>query len=144
MCQYPYGIFICPAPYWQGVCMAGWLTLFIVHNRERLPFPVRPPACCSGYPHRVKVSLWLFLRAACHGLSRTGCRSCLPSSVMILRFTLSGRRLMAKLVVRRNCIKKKPLKTAAYWYSVFISYIQAESLYIGYRNHLGIVRHKDA
>ena len=119
--QYPYEIFICPAPPLLAGSMHGGMADPLHSPRQgTLPFPVRPPACCSGYPHRVKVSLYPFLMAACHGLPRTGCRSCLPSFITILGFTLSGRHLMAKLVVRRNCIKKKPHKTAAYWYSIFV------------------------
>lgn len=59
------------------------------------------------------------LRASCHKKPRTGCRSlpsfsCYGPSVYPTR----GRQVMAKLVVRRNFIKGKPLKAAAYWYSV--------------------------
>ena len=116
--QYPYGIFIYPAPYWQGVCRVGWLNPFIVRDRERFPLPARPPACCSGCPHRAEVSLWLPL-----GLSATESPSpdaarCLPSPVTVLRLTPTGRLVFAKLIVRRNLFKGKPLKAAAYWYSV--------------------------
>lgn len=60
------------------------------------------------------------LRASCHWKHRTGCRSlpsffyCDPSV-----YPIRSRHIMAKLIVRRNFIKKKPLKAAAYWYSVF-------------------------
>ena len=59
------------------------------------------------------------LRASCHKKPRAGCRSlpsfsCYGPSVYPMR----GRQVMAKLVVRRNFIKGKPLKAAAYWYSV--------------------------
>ncbi|MBD5549282.1 MAG: hypothetical protein HDQ97_18165 [Lachnospiraceae bacterium] len=59
------------------------------------------------------------LRASCHGKPRTGCRSlpsffCYDPSV----YPSWGRHIMAKLIVRRNFIKGKPFKAAAYWYSV--------------------------
>ena len=77
--QYPYRIFICPAPYWQGICRAGWLNLSIVRNRERFPFPARPPACCSGCPHRAEVSLWLPL-----GLPAMGSPHRMPLAAFLL------------------------------------------------------------
>ena len=44
---------------------------------------------------------------------------CLPSPVTVFRFyPIWGRQVMAKLIVRRNLFKGKPLKAAAYWYSV--------------------------
>ena len=87
-CQYPYRIFICPAPYWQGVCRADWLNPFIVRSRERFLLPVRPPACCSDCPHRAEVSLWSPLELPAIGSPAPDAAPCLPSSVMILRFTL--------------------------------------------------------
>ncbi len=86
--QYPYGIFIYPAPYWQGVCRAGWLNLSIVRNRERFLFPARPPACCSGCPHRAEVSLWLPLGLPAMGSPAPDAACCLPSPVTVFRFTL--------------------------------------------------------
>lgn len=119
ICQYPYGIFICPAPYWQGVCRADWLNLSIIRSRECFPLPARPPACCSGCPHRAEVSLWLPLGLPAMGSPAPDAARCLPSPVTVLRFTpQGGRQVMAKLLVRRNFIKGKPLKAAAYWYSV--------------------------
>lgn len=118
-CQYPYGIFICPAPYWQGVCRAGWLVLFIVQSRERFPLPARPPACCSGCPHRAEVSLWLPLGLPATRSPAPDAACCLPSPVTVFRFTPMGRQIMAKLIVQRNLFKGMPLKAAAYWYLVF-------------------------
>ena len=89
-CQYPYGIFICPAPYWQGVCRAGWLVLFIVQSRERFPLPARPPACCSGCPHRAEVSLWLPLGLPATRSPAPDAACCLPSPVTVFRFTPYG------------------------------------------------------
>ncbi len=112
------GIFICPAPYWQGVCRADWLNLSIVRGRERFPLPARPPACCSGCPHRAEVSLWLPLELSTTESPAPDAARCLPSPVTVLRFTPMGRLVFAKLIVRRNLFKGKPLKAAAYWYSV--------------------------
>lgn len=112
------GIFICPAPYWQGVCRADWLNLSIVRRRERFPLPARPPACCSGCPHRAEVSLWLPLELPATESPAPDAACCLPSPVTVLRFTQRGRQVMAKLIVRCNFIKGKPFIAAAYWYSV--------------------------
>ena len=84
------GIFIYPAPYWQGVCRAGWLNPFIVRDRERSPLPARPPACCSGCPHRAEVSLWLPLGLPAMGSPAPDAAFCLPSPVTVFRFTPYG------------------------------------------------------
>ena len=89
-CQYPYGIFICPTPYWQGVCRAGWLDLSIVRGVERFLLHIRPPACCSGCPHRAEVSLWLPLELPAIESPEPDAAPCLPSSFTILRFTPYG------------------------------------------------------
>ena len=117
-CQYPYGIFICPTPYWQGICRAGWLDLSIVRNVERFLLHIRPPACCSGCPHRAEVSLWFPLELPAKGSPAPDAAPCFPSPVTVLRFTQWGRQSVAKLVVRCNFIKGEPFKAAAYWYSV--------------------------
>ena len=88
--QYPYGIFICPAPYWQGVCRAGWLVRSIARNRERFLLPARSPACCSGCPHRAEVSLWLPLGLPAMGSPAPDAACCLPSPVTVFRFTPYG------------------------------------------------------
>ena len=95
-----------------------WRSRFIVRNGKRFPLPIRPPACCSGCPHRAEVSLWLPLGLPAMGSPAPDAACCLPSPVTVLRFTPMGRQIMAKLIVRRNFIKKKPFKAAAYWYSV--------------------------
>lgn len=95
-----------------------WLSLFIVRNWERFPLPIRPPACCSGCPHRAEVSLWLPLELSATESPAPDAAHCLPSPVMVLRFTLWGRLVFAKLIIRCNLFKEKPLKAAAYWYSV--------------------------
>lgn len=97
---------------------ADWLNPFIVRSRERFPLPARPPACCSGCPHRAEVSLWLPLGLPAAKSPAPDAACCLPSPVTVFRFTPMGRQVMAKLVVRRNFIKGIPLKAAAYWYSV--------------------------
>ena len=84
------GTFICPAPYWQGVCRAGWLNPFIVRDRERSPLPARPPACCSGCPHRAEVSLWLPLGLPAMGSPAPDAACCLPSPVTVFRSTPYG------------------------------------------------------
>ena len=113
------GIFIFPAPYWQGVCRADWLNLFIVRSRERFPLPVRPPACCSGCPHRAEVSLWSPLELPAIVSPAPDAAPCLPSSVMILRFTLyRADKSWRSSLSGANLFKRKPLKAAAYWYSV--------------------------
>ena len=84
------GIFICPAPYWQGVCRADWLNLSIVRGRERFPLPARPPACCSGCPHRAEVSLWLPLGLPAMGSPAPDAACCLPSPVTVFRSTPYG------------------------------------------------------
>lgn len=112
------GIFICPAPYWQGVCRADWLNLSIVRGRERFPLPARPPACCSGCPHRAEVSLWLPLGLPATESPAPDAACYLPSPITVLRFTQRGRQVMAKLIVRCNFIKGKPFIAAAYWYSI--------------------------
>ena len=83
-------IFIYPAPYWQGVCRAWWLVHSIVRSWERFPLPARPPACCSGCPHRAEVSLWLPLELPAMGSPAPNAARCLPSPVTILRFTPYG------------------------------------------------------
>ena len=84
------GIFICPAPYWQGVCRAGWLVRSIARNRERFLFPARPPACCSGCPHRAEVSLWLPLGLPATESPAPDAACCLPSPVTVFRSTPYG------------------------------------------------------
>lgn len=113
--QYPYRIFIYPAPYWQGVCRAGWLVLSIVRNRERFPLPARPPACCSGCPHRAEISLWLPLGLPAIGSPAPDAAPCLPSFITILRFTLyragrSWRSSLSGATLSRECLLK-PLHT---------------------------------
>lgn len=76
--------------YWQGVCRAGWLNLSIVRNRERFLFPARPPACCSGCPHRAEVSLWLPLGLPAMGSPAPDAACCLPSPVTVFRSTPYG------------------------------------------------------
>ena len=113
--QYPYRIFICPAPYWQGICRAGWLNLSIVRNRERFPFPARPPACCSGCPHRAEVSLWLPLGLPATGSPAPDAARRLPSPVTVLRFPPHGagrswRSSLSGATLSRECLLK-PLHT---------------------------------
>ncbi len=95
-----------------------WRSRFIVRNGKRFPLPIRPPACCSGCPHRAEVSLWLPLELSTTESPAPDAARCLPSPVTVLRFTPMGRLVFAKLIVRRNLFKGKPLKAAAYWYSV--------------------------
>ena len=109
------GIFIYPAPYWQGVCRAGWLVHSIFRGRERFPLPVRPPACCSGCPHRAEVSLWLPLGLPATESPTPDAARCLPSPVTILRFTSceagrSWRSWLSGATLSRECLLK-PLHT---------------------------------
>lgn len=109
------GIFIYPAPYWQGVCRADWLNLSIVRDRELFPLPARPPACCSGCPHRAEVSLWLPLELPATESPAPDAARCLPSPVTVLRFTPYGagrswRNSLSGATLSRECLLK-PLHT---------------------------------
>ncbi len=95
-----------------------WQSLFIVRNEKRFPLPIRPPACCSGCPHRAEVSLWLPLGLSATESPAPDAAHCLTSPFIVLRFTPTGRLVFAKLIVRRNLFKGIPFKAAAYWYSV--------------------------
>jgi len=96
-----------------------WLSLFIVRNRERFPLPARPPACCSGCPHRAEVSLWLPLGLPATGSPAPDAARCLPSPVTVLRFTPYGAgRFSRSSLSGASLCKGMPFKAAAYWYSV--------------------------
>ena len=117
--QYPYGIFIYPAPYWQGVCRARLAKPLHSPQWETLSSPHPSSGVLFRLPSPGRSIIMAPLRASCHGKPRTGCRllpsfSCYGLSV----YPIWGRQVMAKLLVRRNFIKGKPLKAAAYWYSV--------------------------
>ena len=107
-----------PSPLLAGSMQGGLAGSLHSPYKECFPLPVRPPACCSGCPHRAEVSLWLPLELPATKSPAPDAACCLPSPVTVLRFTPMGRQIMAKLIVRRNFIKKKPFKAAAYWYSV--------------------------
>ena len=123
------GIFICPAPYWQGVCRADWLNLSIVRGRERFPLPARPPACCSGCPHRAEVSLWLPLGLPATESPAPDAACCLPSPVTVLRFTLYGQAGHGEADCPVQLYQGKTLYSRCILvFSCQVSYIQAESL----------------
>ena len=67
-----------------------WRSRFIVRNGKRFPLPIRPPACCSGCPHRAEVSLWLPLGLPAMGSPAPDAACCLPSPVTVFRFTPYG------------------------------------------------------
>ena len=114
----PTGFSFAQPPTGREYAGRGWLSRFIVRNGKRFPLPIRPPACCSGCPHRAEVSLWLPLGLSATESPAPDAARCLPSPVTVLRFTPTGRLVFAKLIVRCNLFKEIPFKAAAYWYSV--------------------------
>ena len=76
--QYPYGIFIYPAPYWQGVCRARLAKPLHSPQWETLSSPHPSSGVLFRLPSPGRSIIMAPLRASCHRKPRTGCRS-LPS-----------------------------------------------------------------
>lgn len=108
-----------PSPLLAGSMQGGLAKSLHSPWQGTLPTPCPSSGVLFRLPSPGRSIIMAPLRASCHGKPRTGCRSlpsfsCYGPSVYPMR----GRQVMAKLVVRRNFIKGKPLKAAAYWYSV--------------------------
>ena len=108
-----------PSPLLAGSMQGGMADPLHSPEQGTLPSPCPSSGVLFRLPSPGRSIIMAPLRASCHKKPRTGCRSlpsfsCYGPSVYPTR----GRQVMAKLVVRRNFIKGKPLKAAAYWYSV--------------------------
>lgn len=108
-----------PSPLLAGSMQGGMAGPLHSPEQGTLPSPCPSSGVLFRLPSPGRSIIMAPLRASCHGKPRTECRllpsfSCYGLSV----YPIWGRQVMAKLVVRRNFIKGKPLKAAAYWYSV--------------------------
>ena len=109
-----------PSSLLAGSMQGGLAKSLHSPKQGALPSPCTSSGVLFRLPSPGRSIIMAPLRASCHGKPRTGCRllpsfSCYGLSV----YPIWGRQVMAKLLVRRNFIKGKPLKAAAYWYSVF-------------------------
>lgn len=109
-----------PSPLLAGSMQGGLAKSLHSPKQETLPSPCPSSGVLFRLPSPGRSIIMAPLRASCHAKPRAGCRSlpsfsCYGPSV----YPLQGRQIMAKLIVRRNLFKGKPLKAAAYWYSVF-------------------------
>lgn len=118
--QYLYQDFHLPSPLLAGSMQGGMANPLHSPKQGTLPSPCPSSGVLFRLPSPGRSIIMAPLRAFCHAKPRTGCRS-LPSFFYYNPsvYPLQGRQIMAKLLVRRNLFKGKPLKAAAYWYSVF-------------------------
>lgn len=108
-----------PSPLLAGSMQGGLAKPLHSPRQGTLPSPCPSSGVLFRLPSPGRSIIMAPLGLPAMGSPAPDAACCLPSPVTVLRFTPhGGRQVMAKLVVRRNFIKGKPLKAAAYWYSV--------------------------